>query len=152
MGKDHNLRVDFFGLMVLLGCLLSFVWRIRARQSAELKFADTPSAVFLFFVVISGFLLEGLRLAETDVVGSGYSFVGTAFACIIPSSLQSVTSPLWYIHVFGSLIFIIYVPSHRLVHSCATPIGRLMTSQKKMLVKKRMNSLKGLLPQAKHNQ
>ena len=136
---------DFFGLMVLLGCLLSFVWRLRTRQSDEVKFADTPSVIFLFLVVVSGFLLEGVRLVGTETVGGAYSFVGMAVACIIPQAMNSAITPIWYFHVFISLAFIIYVPSYRLVHSCATPLGRLMTSQKKMLANKKMNSLRGLL-------
>ncbi|MEK9722065.1 MAG: hypothetical protein VW405_01095, partial [Rhodospirillaceae bacterium] len=54
--------------------------------------------------------------------------------------------PLWYLHVFGSCAFIAYVPAKRLIHSCATPMGRLMNSQTGMLAAKRAASLGGLLP------
>jgi len=52
---------------------------------------------------------------------------------------------LWYIHVLGSCAFIAYVPVKRLVHSCATPVGRLMNSQKGLLAAKRQSTLAGLM-------
>lgn len=140
---------DFFGFMVLIGCLLSFLWRIKVNNTDEAKYADTPSVVFLFLVVITGFVLEGSRLAMEGIPpGSAYSFVGWVFAQMSPGSTGSLASgylPLWYFHVFGSLAFIIYVPAYRLAHSCATPIGRLMNSQKRLLARKKENSLRGLM-------
>ncbi len=153
---DHPVRLafdfafDFFGFMVLAGCLLAFLWRIKASNTAEVKYSDTPSAVFLFLVVLSGFLLEGGRLAMDGVpAGSGFSFVGWIFASMSPGAsglLASGYTPLWYFHVFGSLGFIIYIPAHRLAHSCATPVGRLMNSQKKILARKKAAALSGLMP------
>lgn len=152
---DHPVRLafdfafEFFGFMVLAGCLLAFIWRIKASNTDESKYADTPSAVFLFLVVLSGFLLEGGRLAMDGLpAGSGFSFVGWIFASMSPGEsgfLASAYTPLWYLHVFGSLGFIVYVPAHRLAHSCATPIGRMMNSQKKILARKREHSLRGLM-------
>ncbi len=152
---DHPVRLafdfafEFFGFMVLAGCLLAFIWRIKASNTDESKYADTPSAVFLFLVVLSGFLLEGGRLAMDGLpAGSGFSFVGWIFASMSPSEsgfLASAYTPLWYLHVFGSLGFIVYVPAHRLAHSCATPVGRMMNSQKKILARKREHSLRGLM-------
>ncbi len=152
---DHPVRLafdfafEFFGFMVLIGCLLAFVWRIKASNTDESKYADTPSAVFLFLVVLSGFLLEGGRLAMDGLpAGSGFSFVGWIFASMSPGEsgfLASAYTPFWYFHVFGSLGFIVYVPAHRLAHSCATPIGRMMNSQKKILARKRDQSLRGLM-------
>ena len=52
--------------------------------------------------------------------------------------------PLWYIHVIGSCLFIAYIPVKRLVHSCATPMGRLMNSQTRLLQAKRMGVIAGL--------
>lgn len=152
---DHPVRLafdfafEFFGFMVLTGCLLAFVWRIKASNTDESKYADTPSAVFLFLVVLSGFLLEGGRLAMDGLpAGSGFSFVGWIFASMSPGEsgfLASAYTPFWYFHVFASLGFIVYVPAHRLAHSCATPIGRMMNSQRKILARKREHSLRGLM-------
>ena len=139
---------DLFGLMVLVGCILALIWRFSVNQLPEKKFADTPSAIFLLLVVVSGFVVEGLRISAVgDVPGVGYSFMGIVFSWLMPASAGSASlayDVLWYVHVFGSLAFIAYIPVHRLIHSCATPMGRMMNSQKRMLAEKRMNSLSGL--------
>ncbi len=140
---------DFFGFMVLAGCVMSFVWRVKAGGTEEQKFADTPSVVFLFFVILSGFVVEAARFATEGIFdGSGYSFVGFALMSIMGENanlLVGIYTPMWYFHVFGSLAFIVYVPLFRLIHSCATPIGRIITSQNKILSRKRMHSIGGLV-------
>ena len=52
---------------------------------------------------------------------------------------------LWLVHVLGSCAFIAYVPAKRLVHSCATPMGRLMHSQRELLAAKKQAVLAGLM-------
>ncbi|MDG2205003.1 MAG: respiratory nitrate reductase subunit gamma [Alphaproteobacteria bacterium] len=151
----HPLRMafdfayDFTGLMVLIGCLLALLWRVKVQGTAEQKFTDTPTAVFLFFVVVSGFLLEGARIAAEDGLTTNVaSFVGVLFARLFEvgsDTYDRIHAPLWYIHVFGSCAFIAYVPVKRLVHSCATPMGRLMNSQTGLLAKKKEAALRGML-------
>jgi nitrate reductase gamma subunit len=152
--EGHPLRITFdlafeiFGLAVLLGCLLAFLWRWLARGTADEKFHDTPTAIFLFAVVLSGFLVEALRIgaAPPDPLHA-VSFVGYALAGALSlgaDAYDALYEPLWWGHVFGSCLFIAYVPVKRLIHSCATPMGRLMNSQKGMLEAKRRASISGL--------
>ena len=140
---------EFFGFMVLAGCILSFIWRVKVSQTEEQKFADTPSVIFLFLVVLSGFVVEAARFATDGMPdGSGYSFLGFALASMMSDRahlLVGIYTPMWYLHVFGSLAFIVYVPAFRLIHSIATPIGRMITSQKDILLNKRIHSLSGLM-------
>lgn len=140
---------DFTGLMVLVGCALALFWRLKVQGTPEQKFTDTPTAAFLLFVVVSGFLLEGARIAAEDAIdANAASFVGVVFAGLFetgPAVYDAVHAPLWYIHVFGSCAFIAYVPVKRLIHSCATPMGRLMNAQTGLLAKKKERSLRGML-------
>ena len=150
----HPLRLafdfgyDFTGTMVLVGCVMALGWRIAVNGTSERKFADTPSALFLLFVVASGFVLEALRLAAMppDPV-HWWSFAGYVLSGALRGTEVSAAThqALWYIHVFGSCAFIAYVPVKRLVHSCATPVGRLMHSQKGLLEAKRKATLAGLM-------
>ena len=157
--ESHPLRIAFdlafeiFGLAVLLGCLLAFLWRWLARGTSEEKFHDTPTAIFLFAVVLSGFLVEALRIgiAPPDPIHA-VSFAGYALAAALglgAGAYDALYEPLWWAHVFGSCLFIAYVPVKRLVHSCAVPMGRLMNSQKAMLEAKRRASISGLFPDRK---
>ncbi len=99
--------------------------------------------------MLSGFTIEALRILPTlgDPVHA-WSFAGNAVAAMIPFTQASVAGwfdPLWLVHVVGSCLFIAYVPVKRLVHSCATPLGRLMNSQKGMLAAKKRGVLGAML-------
>lgn len=143
-----DLAYDLTGLMVLVGCLLALVFRVLVNGKPDQKYADTPTAVFLLIVVASGFVVEGMRIAAAP--GEAHhaaSPVGALFALAFPGlgrSSGTVHDLLWYFHVLASCAFIAYVPIKRLVHSCATPIGRLMNSQKAMLAAKKEHVLRGL--------
>lgn len=151
----HPLRLAFdfafdaFGLMSLAGCVLALLWRVMVNGTEQQKFTDTPTALFLFFVLFSGFIVEGLRIAGSppDPL-SAVSFVGYGLALLMgpaEATLSGLYDPLWYAHVIGSCLFIAYVPLKRLVHSCATPMGRLMNAQKGLLEAKRKGVLGGLM-------
>lgn len=151
---DHPLRLLFdvafevSGLAVLVGCALALVWRVMVNGTEEQKYSDTPTALFLFAVVLSGFFVEALRIAAAapDPMHA-ISFVGYFMAAPIGDPAwwyATFYEPLWALHVYGSCLFIAYVPVKRLIHSCATPLGRLMTSQTRALETKRMISISGL--------
>ena len=144
----HELLFEVSGLCVLAGCLLALVFRWRARGTADAKYADTPTTLFLLAVVLSGFLVEALRIAALPGDGDAISFAGYALAALpgIGALHGPLYEPLWYLHVLGSCLFIAWVPVRRMVHSCATPMGRLMNAQKPMLEARRRGVLGGLLP------
>ena len=152
--RSHPVRLAFdfaydaTGLMVLAGCVMAVWWRIRVHGTEEQKFTDTPTAVFLLFVVLSGFVVEGMRIAaEGGGALNAVSFAGYAFSWFMPAQGHGTAlfELLWLVHVLGSCLFIAYVPVRRLVHSCATPMGRLMYSQKELLAAKKKAVLSGLM-------
>jgi hypothetical protein len=103
----------------------------------------------LFVVVLSGFLLKAIRNAAVDPTGVPHSasFVGLALAQSIsaPDTVYGrVHEPLWLFHVWVSCAFIANAPLKRLIHSCATPIGRLMNSQKGLLAAKKTGFIERL--------
>ena len=145
---------DFTGLMVLVGCVLALVWRAMVNATPERKYADTPTTVFLLLVVASGFVLEGLRIAPTlGDPAHVASFVGVAFAWPLAWSgvaEAGLYKPLWVTHAIGACAFIAYVPLKRLIHTCATPMGRLMLSQKGLLAAKKRGVLGAMLLGRQH--
>ena len=151
---SHPVRLGFdfvyelTGLMVLVGCVLAIGWRLAVQGTEEQKFTDTPTAVFLLLVVLSGFVVEGMRLAAVPEAWQGVSFVGGVFAMAMPATAgpgSAAYEVLWLVHVLGSCAFIAWVPAKRLVHSCATPMGRLMHSQRELLAAKKRAVLTGLM-------
>jgi MFS family permease len=139
---------EFSGVMVLLGCLLALAFRVIVNGSERQKFTDTPTSAFLLLVVLLGFVVEGLRIsAEGSPPSAAFGFLGYGLSFVLPPKGDGtgLYDSFWLLHVLGSCAFIAYVPLKRLVHSCATPIGRLMNSQKELLAAKKMAVLGGLL-------
>ena len=144
-----DLIFDTTGVMMLLGCLLALYWRISVRGKSERKFADTPMVLFLLFVVLTGFMIEGWRIAQTPFSQDHvYSFVGVLFGWGMTTAglhTAGFHQPVWLVHVIASCALIAYLPATRLVHTCATPLGRLMSSQKGLLAAKKRGVLTGLM-------
>jgi nitrate reductase gamma subunit len=140
---------DISGLMILIGCCLAIVWRFTIRNASDRKYSDAPTTLFLLFVVATGFIVEGLRIAPTIVdPAHHWSFGGLATAQLLTAAGWTgvgAYAPIWLIHVLGSCAFIAYVPVMRLIHSCATPMGRLMNSQTQMLADKKRGVITGLM-------
>lgn len=143
-----DLGYDLTGLMMLLGCILALYWRYTVRGKPERKYADTPMVLFLGFVVVTGFMLEGWRLAQLPGASEqAFSFVGLWFAALMSGAgltSAGLHQPLWLVHVVASCALIAYLPATRLIHTCATPLGRLMNSQKGLLQAKKHGVLAGL--------
>lgn len=140
-----DIAYDLTGLMVLIGCVMALAFRMAVQGKEAQKFTDTPTAIFLFVVTLSGFVLEGSRLAiiGTDAPGAWASFVGRLFAPISPAGAVAEEF-LWIGHALLACAFIAYVPAKRLIHSCATPVGRMLYSQKSLLAAKKKRVIEGL--------
>ena len=140
---------DLTGVMIVAGCLLALGWRVAVNATPERRYSDTPTTVFLLFVVVTGFVVEGLRIlpslgdplhrAELAGLAAAYLFASAGVAG------AATYEAWWYIHVIAACVFIAYVPVMRLVHSCATPLGRLANSQKEMMAAKKMGVLGAML-------
>jgi MFS family permease len=148
----HPLRLafdfvfDFTGLMVLVGCVLALAYRVIVNGTDRQKFTDTPTSAFLLVIVLLGFVVEGLRIAaEGSPPTAALGFLGYGLSFLLPprGDGTALYDTIWLVHVLGSCAFIAYVPLYRLVHSCATPIGRLMNSQKGLLAAKKIATLRG---------
>ncbi len=145
-----DIAYDLTGLMVLVGCLMALGYRVVVNGKEAQKYTDTPTTIFLLFVVLTGFFVEGMRLAaDPENPDAWASFVGRAFATVTPSGLQA-HNVVWIIHALAACGFIAYIPLKRMIHSCATPIGRMLTSQKGLMVEKKARVIKGLAARFGH--
>ena len=139
-----DLAYDLTGLMVLVGCILALIFRVIVRGKEAQKYADTPTSLFLLVVAFTGFMVEGSRLATEPVENSWASFVGFVFIPISPTSPSTIEF-LWIFHALAACAFIAYVPLKRMIHSCATPLGRLAGSQTNLMADKKERSIRGLM-------
>jgi nitrate reductase gamma subunit len=118
---------ELFGLMLLVGLLAAALRRL-ARRSKQLVTGreDATSLLFLLIVVLSGFILEGVAM-NSAIPGhespAMYSFVGAAFAQVLPSVTAQVYAQLWLVHAAISFAFIAYIPFSKLFHLFAAPLA-----------------------------
>ena len=101
-----------FGLVLLLGLLLALARRFGppAAPAEDSKESDTPLLVLLLWLTLSGFLLEGLRIA---------------LASAAPESagpLLRWLTALWTLHGLSGVALIAYVPHSTLMHALLAPL------------------------------
>jgi Fe-S oxidoreductase/nitrate reductase gamma subunit len=124
-----SLTLDVAGAAALVG-LAGFAFRRYALRPPGL---DTrPDAAFvhllLLCVLLSGFVVEGLRMAVTEVGGNPvlarYSPVGLLFslpfAGLQPARLEGLHQWLWWLHLVFALAVIACLPYTRLRHVVTT--------------------------------
>jgi Fe-S oxidoreductase/nitrate reductase gamma subunit len=125
-----EVTLDLFGLFLMIGLAMA-AWRrfVRrpARVDASPKFAYALAV--LLVIAVTGFLIEGARLAATQPPWGAWSPVGWGIAqalLAIPvaeAELRVLHLGLWLIHAAVVLAFIALLPRTFFVHLVATPLN-----------------------------
>ncbi|MBN1662601.1 MAG: 4Fe-4S dicluster domain-containing protein [Deltaproteobacteria bacterium] len=134
-----SLLMDLFGLLVLIGVFMALDRRYLQkpdRLGYKGKPDNTPDdAIVLLLIggiVITGFLIEALRIYVTNPPWEHWSFVGwtisKAFVGVDHGTAKAMHKALWWIHTFIALGFIAYIPYSRLLHMITVPANYYMTS------------------------
>jgi nitrate reductase gamma subunit len=125
---------DFFGLALPLGVVFA-VWRRFIVKMPQLTsdFFDRLLMSLLALVIVTGFLVEGARLAKDLVPFSEarYSFVGVRAAGLWPSAQSAAVwyGALWWGHAVMSLAFVVCMPFTKLFHMMASPLSLLLNDR-----------------------
>ena len=111
------------GLILLAGLLWALARRYLQRiPRLERRLEDGLVPLWLLAVVLSGFLLEAVRLAAQKPPWGHWSFVGSLIAGLISAKAAGPTYPyLWWGHAVLSLGFIALVPFTKLFHIIGGP-------------------------------
>lgn len=117
---------DFFGLILLGGCAGALVRRflLRSPQIAADQ-TDTFLTVYLLFMTLSGFVLEGLSLAASSPDLSRFAFIGRLFMPSHPGIVSDLGIWLawtWIVHGFSGVAILVYLPHSKLMHSLLAPL------------------------------
>jgi len=113
---DGNAIVKFwgngFGLVLLAGLLLALARRLGPPPAppGDSKEADTPLLALLLWLTLSGFLLEGLRLA---------------LASSAPHPAEPLIpwlTALWTVHGLSGVALIVLLPHTTLMHGLLAPL------------------------------
>jgi nitrate reductase gamma subunit len=115
VGKAHlffEAAMEIAGLILLIGIVWALIRRYLQRvPRLERRLEDGLVPLWLLLVVLSGFLLEGLRLASQKPSWGHWSFVGFQIAGQISTTTADAAYPyLWWGHAFFSLGFLALIP------------------------------------------
>ncbi len=137
----YELILDLFGLFLLVGLGMAayrrYIQRPRRLQNDQqrsLEIDDVYAIGMLFLIAITGYLVEGLRIAVVQPDWSAWSPVGNLLASIFISQgdpiNQSLHLAIWITHTLVAFIFIASIPFTKLFHLVTVPLNIFFCSLK----------------------
>jgi nitrate reductase gamma subunit len=122
--------LEFFSFLILAGCVLAIIRRFILRpDQLKTEEEDITTLIFILFLELSGFFIEGYRIAHHEVVTSrvylanftpasanNWLSFGGYFLSLFLKNVRINANFLWYFHVVPSLIWFIYIPHSKLLH------------------------------------
>jgi len=131
-GLALDFLLDFTGLMVLCGTIVSLIRRFLKNKNLITERQDVIAVLFLFFIVLTGFFLEACRIAVLPVSYETYfSFVGFGIASIMRGfdlPWAVIRFYAWIFHAIIVALFLAYVPFSKFIHFIACPVSTLVMS------------------------
>ena len=125
----YKFVLDMAGVAVLLALFVGALRRYRKGSKARRDLKFLVAYVSLAVVVLTGFVVEGLRLAVEQPAWMHFSPVGTLVAKLFlaagftAETLRGVHVWLWTFHGLLSLAFIAAIPLTFYAHLYRTPAG-----------------------------
>ena len=120
-----SLTLDLAGLAAILTLAALFIRRFLVRPPGlETTAEDARVHALLFSILVTGFLIEGCRMAVTEIHDNpglaiwspvGYLFA-RLFACMGEGEVRTLHKGLWWFHLLLGLVFVLVIPRTRLRH------------------------------------
>ncbi len=133
--------MDLFGLFVLIGVIMAldrrFVKkpdRLGYKGEQDTNYDDVIVLLLIGGIIVTGFIIEALRIYVTNPPWEIWSFVGwllsRTFTGVDYDTAKILHKLSWWLHVFLALGFIAYIPFSRLLHIITTPANHFLKSFK----------------------
>jgi Fe-S oxidoreductase/nitrate reductase gamma subunit len=126
----QSLVVDLFGAFVLVGLVFALCRRyvVRPPQLEHGKPADAFLLGTLLAIVVTGFVLEGIRIEVTDDEWAAWSPVGALFGAVAgflasDATLEDVYPWLWVVHLLLWHALLATFPFTKFVHVFTGPLN-----------------------------
>ncbi|MDN5323355.1 MAG: hypothetical protein PWQ67_1809 [Clostridia bacterium] len=130
----YSLLTDLFGLIILISLFITFFRRLfKPQEKIDKKPEDYIVVLLIAFIILTGFIIEGLRLNVTNVLWKKWSPVGLLFSLgfrgLSVSFQQTLHKFIWWIHVVSVGLFIAYIPYSKLFHIIAAPLNQIYSDE-----------------------
>ncbi|BBO79482.1 iron-sulfur-binding protein [Desulfosarcina ovata subsp. sediminis] len=114
--------LDLAGFAALIGLLFFLIRRWLPPErlvTPKARIGFSVQIGLLMAVIVTGFLVEGIRIAATGP--DPYAFVGNAMAAWLPGSALAAHRILWWGHGLLCMLFIAYIPYSPMMHILLVP-------------------------------
>jgi len=126
-----SLALDLVGLLAIAGIVMAMVRRYILKPD---RLDNTPDDLYVLLLILAilltGFLLEGLRIVSTQDPWAAWTPVGLAlsylFAGAGPDGITTAHEILWWTHMALAMGFIAYLPFSKLGHIFLIPLNQYM--------------------------
>ncbi len=131
-----SLILNIAGFLLLVGTGYGIYRKYIGKPERMVKSTqDGILLVLLFLVVISGFLVEGIRIAALNPPAADWSPVGFACGALIKAlvgveALKPLYIGVWTIHFLFAFSFIAYIPFSKYEHIFAAQISTYLFEEK----------------------
>jgi nitrate reductase gamma subunit len=131
-----SLVLDLAGFMLLVGIGFGLYRKYIGKPERMVKSAQDGILLgLLLLVVISGFLVEGIRIAVLNPPAADWSPVGFIWGAMIKvlfgtEALKSLYVFVWAIHFLCAFSFIAYIPFSKYEHIFAAQISNYLFEEK----------------------
>ncbi len=134
-----SLTVDLFGLAAIVGVGIALARRYGAKPDRLLtpRLADSYGILLTLFLIIliTGFVIEGLRIAATTDPWGRWSPGGWLASLpvlgLAPRQQAILHRLLWWFHAIIAFAFIAYLPYSISLHMLAAPVNILLRNRQR---------------------
>jgi len=126
-GRILDFLMDFLGLSILVGVVISALRRYLLKvPQLKTEVRDNIALLFIFLIVVTGFLLEAFRFAVLPFsLEYSASFVGFTLSLLfrnLPFNWTTFHFYLWNLHCLIAFAFIAYIPYSKFAHIVTCPV------------------------------
>ena len=127
----QSATLDVMGVVATAGVTAALVARylLRVPRLRRGVLADAVILWLFALILVSGFLVEGLRIAGTADPWAAWSPVGHGVARLVraigmsEAAVRLSHSWLWWVHFALAMVFIAYIPFSKLFHLVLAPLN-----------------------------
>jgi len=136
-----SLAMEVFGLFILAGLIMAAYRRyvtkpdfLGYKGEIDNRPDDAIVLILLGAIVVTGFIVEALRIQSTMPAWEVWSFGGwwlaKVFQGLDQEGLKTLHKITWWLHAFLAFGFIAYIPYSRLLHIITSPANQFLASLK----------------------
>ncbi|AFM00656.1 Fe-S oxidoreductase [Desulfitobacterium dehalogenans ATCC 51507] len=126
-----KITANAFGLLAIIGCLMA-IWRRYGQRPDRLdnKKDDAIVLALILTILLTGFVIQAVRMAAIEDPWGMYAFVGYAMAPLFKglsnSTLEGIHAFLWWFHFILVMFFFGYFPYSKLSHIFLAPANQFL--------------------------